>query len=375
MQVPRSKIIAQEPIHAQNIDLDKNVGSHHIFNSIIQGVAVRKTTQEEAAKERTTTEVEDAEENPEETADVEQAFNNLSTMSFLNISTRSKTTQTAKGAGHLQVQFQGYSHKRNRKRAVHMELQTHTPHSSCQRATKSLVICAPKWQQNNKVVLTLNYRLSRDMSAYGEFLRSSFVTSCSGGEDIAAVENNVYVAGYKTIINLLALRHLVEESRIDDDGVLDVLSLDSRTGNNCFMETAIESCAAKEIKMFLVPPSENGASFGFTSLCIIKSVSLAMSHGGAAVTGPSKIDPNQIQSPMPNPSVLMHELYMNEYYANYARPGGWNDADMLEVENGGMTKDEYIVHFSIWAISKVGLDKLGVQAKKVRMEGDLEVLN
>nr|GEY50091.1 hypothetical protein [Tanacetum cinerariifolium] len=39
---------------------------------------------------------EDAEENPEETADVEQAFNNLSTMSFLNISTRSKTTQTAK---------------------------------------------------------------------------------------------------------------------------------------------------------------------------------------------------------------------------------------------------------------------------------------
>ncbi|GJS00788.1 hypothetical protein Tco_0317296 [Tanacetum coccineum] len=59
--------------------------------------AIRKTTQEEAAKEKTTTEVEDAEENLEETADVEQAFNNLSTMSFLNIYTRSKTTQTAKG--------------------------------------------------------------------------------------------------------------------------------------------------------------------------------------------------------------------------------------------------------------------------------------
>ena len=26
---------------------------------------------------------------------------------------------------------------------------------------------------------------------------------------------------------------------------------------------------------------------------------------------------------------------------------------MLEVGNGGMTKDEYVVHFSIWAISKV----------------------
>jgi hypothetical protein len=26
---------------------------------------------------------------------------------------------------------------------------------------------------------------------------------------------------------------------------------------------------------------------------------------------------------------------------------------MLEVGNGGMTKNEYIVHFSLWAISKV----------------------
>lgn len=31
----------------------------------------------------------------------------------------------------------------------------------------------------------------------------------------------------------------------------------------------------------------------------------------------------------------------------------WIDPDMLEVGNGGMTKEEYIVHFSIWAISKV----------------------
>jgi len=36
-----------------------------------------------------------------------------------------------------------------------------------------------------------------------------------------------------------------------------------------------------------------------------------------------------------------------------AGPGnGWNDADMLEVGNGGMTKDEYILHFSFWAIMK-----------------------
>ena len=35
-----------------------------------------------------------------------------------------------------------------------------------------------------------------------------------------------------------------------------------------------------------------------------------------------------------------------------AGPGQWNDLDMLEVGNGGMTKSEYITHFSMWAIAK-----------------------
>ena len=34
----------------------------------------------------------------------------------------------------------------------------------------------------------------------------------------------------------------------------------------------------------------------------------------------------------------------------YAGPGHWNDPDMLEVGNGGMTEDEYITHFSMWAM-------------------------
>ncbi|KAJ4709965.1 Alpha-galactosidase [Melia azedarach] len=88
---------------------------------------------------------------------------------------------------------------------------------------------------------------------------------------------------------------------------------------------------------------------------------------------------------------------MNEVYADRAKPGGWNDPDMLEVGNGGMKYNEYVVHFSIWAISKAPLllgcdvrnltkesmqiigneeviavnqDPLGVQAKKVRMLGE-----
>lgn len=34
----------------------------------------------------------------------------------------------------------------------------------------------------------------------------------------------------------------------------------------------------------------------------------------------------------------------------YAGPGHWNDPDMLEVGNGGMTVDEYKTHFSMWAM-------------------------
>ncbi|KAL8708068.1 MAG: hypothetical protein Q9220_007000 [cf. Caloplaca sp. 1 TL-2023] len=34
------------------------------------------------------------------------------------------------------------------------------------------------------------------------------------------------------------------------------------------------------------------------------------------------------------------------------QPGGWNDMDALEVGNGGMSDDEYKVHFSMWAMIK-----------------------
>eukprot|EP01083_Nonionella_stella_P136015 413728_1 len=38
-----------------------------------------------------------------------------------------------------------------------------------------------------------------------------------------------------------------------------------------------------------------------------------------------------------------------------AGPGGWNDPDMLEVGNGGMSTTEYITHFSLWCIGKAPL--------------------
>ncbi|KAL3342673.1 hypothetical protein AABB24_026613 [Solanum stoloniferum] len=91
---------------------------------------------------------------------------------------------------------------------------------------------------------------------------------------------------------------------------------------------------------------------------------------------------------------------LNDQWASYAGPGGWNDPDMLEVGNGGMSFGEYRSHFSIWSLVKAPLiigcdlrsidntahdilsnseviavnqDKLGVQGKKVKQYGDLEV--
>jgi|SRR5450631_345607 len=36
--------------------------------------------------------------------------------------------------------------------------------------------------------------------------------------------------------------------------------------------------------------------------------------------------------------------------AKFAGPGHWNDPDMLEIGNGGMTGDEYRTHFSLWSM-------------------------
>lgn len=92
---------------------------------------------------------------------------------------------------------------------------------------------------------------------------------------------------------------------------------------------------------------------------------------------------------------------LNNQWAAYAGPGGWNDPDMLEVGNGGMTFKEYRSHFSIWCLMKAPLlvgcdvrnmtsetfeilsnveaiavnqDSLGIQGSKVSKQGSGECL-
>ena len=84
----------------------------------------------------------------------------------------------------------------------------------------------------------------------------------------------------------------------------------------------------------------------------------------------------------------------------HAGPDHWNDPDMLEVGNGGMTDDEYRTHFALWAMLAAPLmagndvremsettrsiltaaevvaidqDALGKQARRIRSEGGAEV--
>ena len=86
--------------------------------------------------------------------------------------------------------------------------------------------------------------------------------------------------------------------------------------------------------------------------------------------------------------------------ARYAGPSGWNDPDMLEVGNGGMTFEEYKTHFSLWCMLAAPLlagndlatitpetksilmnkemiavnqDTLGVQATCYRDNGDYQI--
>ena len=47
---------------------------------------------------------------------------------------------------------------------------------------------------------------------------------------------------------------------------------------------------------------------------------------------------------------MLQLLDWNEPLWPFAGPGHWNDADMLEVGNGGMTPVEYRSHFSLWAM-------------------------
>jgi alpha-galactosidase len=65
-----------------------------------------------------------------------------------------------------------------------------------------------------------------------------------------------------------------------------------------------------------------------------------------------------------NWSSMIGKAQANRGLAQYAGPGHWNDPDMLEVGNGGMTAAEYRTHFSLWAMMAAPL-LIGSDLRKV----------
>ncbi|WP_055556605.1 NPCBM/NEW2 domain-containing protein [Streptomyces sp. NBRC 110028] len=64
--------------------------------------------------------------------------------------------------------------------------------------------------------------------------------------------------------------------------------------------------------------------------------------------------------------------------APYAGPGHWNDPDMLEVGNGGMTDTEYRSHFSLWSVMAapllIGTDLRKADASTYQILGNRDVI-
>jgi len=71
-------------------------------------------------------------------------------------------------------------------------------------------------------------------------------------------------------------------------------------------------------------------------------------------------------------------LDQNDKWWNYSGPGHWNDPDMLEVGNGGMTNDEYTSHFSLWCLIKspllIGCDVTKMSAETLAILTNKEVI-
>ncbi|MET9217478.1 NPCBM/NEW2 domain-containing protein [Streptomyces sp. NPDC003300] len=64
--------------------------------------------------------------------------------------------------------------------------------------------------------------------------------------------------------------------------------------------------------------------------------------------------------------------------APYAGPGRWNDPDMLEVGNGGMTDTEYRTHFSLWSMMNspllIGTDLRKATPQTLSILGNKDVI-
>ena len=75
---------------------------------------------------------------------------------------------------------------------------------------------------------------------------------------------------------------------------------------------------------------------------------------------------------------MINRADRNDKVAKYAGPGGWNDPDMLQAGNHGMTHVEYQTQFSLWSLMKspllIGTDLRNIDDESLRILTNPEVI-
>jgi alpha-galactosidase len=164
-------------------------------------------------------------------------------------------------------------------------------------------------------------------------------------------------------------------------------------------------CSASQVYDYHSMPAvyaKMGAALAATGRPIVYSLCqygvLNVEQWGTRVDGNSWRTTGDIRDTWKSMSHIGFDLQAN--LASYSGPGHWNDPDMLEVGNGGMTDTEYRTHMSLWSLLAAPLlagndlrsvspeimqiltnkeviavdqDPLGKQAKRVAKTGDTEV--
>ncbi len=78
---------------------------------------------------------------------------------------------------------------------------------------------------------------------------------------------------------------------------------------------------------------------------------------------------------------VLYILDIQKDIVRYAGPGHWNDPDMLEVGNGGMTNEEYRTHFTLWCMMAAplmagnDLANMSPETKEILMNDEIIALD
>jgi alpha-galactosidase len=188
-----------------------------------------------------------------------------------------------------------------------------------------------------------------------------------------------------------SFQHEEQDAKTFADWDMDFLKYDWCSGSQVYDYRSMPAIYAKMGKAL----QATGRPIVF-SLCQYGVV-----HGpqwGASVGGNSWRTTGDIRDTWDSMSHIGFDL--QEGLAQYSNPGHWNDPDMLEIGNGGMSDTEYRTHMSLWSmlaspllagndqrdmppavhelltnkeVIAIDQDKLGKQATRISKNGDLEV--